>query len=282
MILDHPLRGRSARLATLHGKEADVAPPFLEILGMDVRAVALDTDALGTFAGEVPRSHGPLETAIIKARMAIEATGVDVGLGSEGTIGPHPDVPFMTCDTETLACVLVDLDIVVHETATEIGVPAHGFDVSGQDVSLKDLERVGFPSHGVIVRPSGSFDPIFKGLHDQQSLDNAVRSARACSADGTVRVESDFRAHHHPVRRTVIARAARSLAARLARTCPDCGSPGWGRSEVLAGAPCSYCAAPTGLAMAEIHGCPACEARRVVPLVAAEGVDARHCPWCNP
>lgn len=282
MKAEHPLRGRSAILATLHDKEPLVAPPFRELLAIDIRTIALDTDALGTFSGETPRPCSPLEAATAKARMAIEASGEGVGLGSEGIIGPHPDAPFVTCDTEIVACIVDDLGLVVHEIVTEVGIRAFIGDAAGDDVPFADLEQAGFPSHGLIVRPSDGFQPIFKGVHDREELGRAVAAARAASSTGIARVESDFRAHHHPGRRLVIARAARVLAERLSRTCPECRSPGWGRVDVLQGAPCSYCTHPTRLVKSELHGCAACGARVEIPLAGAAGVDPRHCPWCNP
>jgi len=55
----------------------------------------LDTDGLGTFTGEVERPAPPRETALLKARLAIETTGLPRALASEGSFGPHPALGFV-------------------------------------------------------------------------------------------------------------------------------------------------------------------------------------------
>lgn len=84
----------TAVLATMHGKQVAVGPPFREILGLKLRLPDdIDTDALGTFTGEVERKGTMLETAIAKARLGMELTGSKLGLASEGSYGPHPVAP---------------------------------------------------------------------------------------------------------------------------------------------------------------------------------------------
>ena len=110
-----PLRsytGRAAVLATKHDKLPLVAPP-LAAVGREVLAVAVDTDRLGTFTGEIPRPGSPRDTAIAKARLAMAATGSSLGLASEGSIGPHPATPLLTVDVELLVLVDDELDILV-------------------------------------------------------------------------------------------------------------------------------------------------------------------------
>ena len=60
-ILDS-YRGQSVALPTLHHKGALFAPSFLSILGMKVVEVDVNTDLLGSFAGEVQRVGTQLET----------------------------------------------------------------------------------------------------------------------------------------------------------------------------------------------------------------------------
>jgi hypothetical protein len=57
--------GRSAVLATKHDKLSLITPP-LAATGLIVVAVAVDTDQLGTFSGEVSRPAAPLDTAIAR------------------------------------------------------------------------------------------------------------------------------------------------------------------------------------------------------------------------
>lgn len=93
-----------AALATRHGKEAIFAPALAR-LGVEVIAAPIDTDAFGTFSGEIEREGSPLEVVERKARAAAEATGLTVGLASEGSFGTHPTVPFSIIDTELVVWV---------------------------------------------------------------------------------------------------------------------------------------------------------------------------------
>ena len=76
-------------MATKHDKGKLVAQPFKDILDMTVQEVLVDTDVLGTFAGEIERVGTPQETTVKKAQLGIEATGNPYALASEGSVGPE-------------------------------------------------------------------------------------------------------------------------------------------------------------------------------------------------
>lgn len=80
--MDHPYRGKPVALATKHDKQRAIAPALTVSPGLRVRLANVDTDALGTFTGEIARLGTPRETALAKARLGIEATGIPRGLGS--------------------------------------------------------------------------------------------------------------------------------------------------------------------------------------------------------
>lgn len=282
MIPDHPFGGRFATMATLHDKAQLVEEHFMRHLGVKVRGVPLDTDRLGTFSGEIERPCPPLEAAVAKAKMGMAHTGCDLGLGSEGYFAPHPEAAIITCQTEILACVMGESGRVVHESLTRIGPVAFGTDAAPGEITVGDLERAGFPEHGLIVRPSGSFAPIHKGVHQPDELRDLIGVCAALSAKRTARVETDFRANHHPSRRVLIAAVAEKLAIRLATLCPYCAAPGWGTLRIEAGAPCRACARPTSSALVEVHGCSLCDAESVLVVAPAEGADPVVCQWCNP
>ena len=100
-------RGRRLALLTQHGKERVIAPALESALGCTVeRAHGFDTDLLGTFTRDVPRAGSQLEAARRKAELAIELTGADAGLGSEGSVDRHPMLGFVDRNVELI--VLVD------------------------------------------------------------------------------------------------------------------------------------------------------------------------------
>ena len=90
-----------AALCTLHGKEAALAPP-LSALGITLIRPEIDTDRFGTFTAETPRFGTMAEAARAKAKAAISATGLPVGIGSEDAYGPHPKISFLPLGRELL------------------------------------------------------------------------------------------------------------------------------------------------------------------------------------
>ena len=282
----HPYTGRSAVLATMHGKQRAVAPAFGQLIGLNVVAtVGLDTDALGTFSGETPRRGPMLETAVAKARLGIEATGLRLAIASEGSFGPHPQIPFLPAGIELLVFVDADRDSVIHETMlAEQTNFAHLVAAPGSPID-SFLAQVGFPQHALVVRPN-SGNPaaaLAKGIVERGDLDRAIAAAAAASADRCALIETDMRAHLNPTRMDTLARLSMQLAQRLAAQCPACCAPGWGRVEVTRGLPCELCRLPTQVIAAEVFGCAACGHRASQPrrdgMVHAQ---AMHCDACNP
>ena len=92
-------------LATQHGKLRALAPPLARRLGLIVEPAAIDTDAFGTFTGTTARTGTAAEAALAKARAGMAAAGLDLGLASEGSFGPHPWLPFGAGGVETLAFI---------------------------------------------------------------------------------------------------------------------------------------------------------------------------------
>ncbi|WP_205629722.1 DUF6671 family protein [Jiangella muralis] len=275
--------GRRAVLATKHDKLPLVAPP-LAASGLEVTAVAIDTDQLGTFTGDIPRPGTPLDTAIAKARLGMAAAGTSLGVASEGSVGPHPASPLLTADAEIVVLVDADRDVVVWDRAISLDIRAAAQAVEpGHDMTSL-TRRFDLPGHAVIVRPNhGPPAPVLKGLRGLADIKAAVATCAAASPDGRARVETDLRAHMCPSRRPVIRQAAERLAARLATRCPACTSPGWGPIDAVTGVPCAWCGTPVDDVRAETDGCPAC-GHRAERAVIAPGTtaDPGRCPRCNP
>lgn len=116
---DVVLEGAVATLGTLHDKAPDIAPA-LATVGLVVRTEPIDTNAWGTFDGEVPRRLGPLETSVAKARAAATAAGTRFGLGSEGSFFVHPEMPWCTTDLELVTLVDLTTDLVVTGRAQQL------------------------------------------------------------------------------------------------------------------------------------------------------------------
>lgn len=271
-------------LATLHGK-ADALSPALAPLGLRVEAVAVDTDALGTFSGDIERRGTPREVAIAKARLGMAAAGTSLGIATEASFGPDPIIGFLPAHHELIAFVDDQHGHVVVVEATSRDTNWQSITARGLGDAESLLLASGFPEHALLVRPN-RFEPgmaIAKGLIRRDALAEAIRAAAAVSGDGLARVETDMRAHVNPTRMKRIAALARELADRLRTPCPQCGAPGFGRTGIVLGLPCADCGTPTDLILAERHACGACGHAEERPR--ADGrtsSDPAACPSCNP
>ena len=265
----------------MHGKAAVLAPP-LAALGIEIVVPeGLDTDAFGTFTGERARTGTMLDAARAKARAAIAATGLPVGLASEGAYGAHPVVPFLAQGRELLLWldmrsgqeiieILIDDTPCYEQVEVTVFCAAEAF-----------LARIGFPATAVIVAPAADRTrPTAKGIQNHDHLRRCIASA---TAEGPAVLQTDMRAHLNPRRMATIAGLAQRFAARLAQACSACGAPGWGFLRPGPRLPCSWCEGPSILPSGEIHGCPACGAHRLVPRSDGKTeADPGECPLCNP
>lgn len=281
----HPYAGRTAILATRHGKERALALP-LGRLGLTLQTTAdLDTDAFGTFSGEVARTGTPLETAIAKARLGMATAGLPLGLANEGSFGPHPANPFMPCDHELLVLVDDERGMVVKESLISHHTCHSQTSARDLDALQPYLQRIGFPRQAVIVRPmaSGAGAPLYKGITDWTALGRALAVCVHASEDGQASVQPDLRAHFSPLRMRVIRRLGWRMRARLACLCAACAAPGFGHLDNRPGLPCAWCGEPTRLPLRELHGCAACDHSETRPP--AHGLreaEAAYCDHCNP
>lgn len=276
-----PYEGATAALATRHGKQELVAAAFAE-LGLAVVVADVDTDRFGTFSGEVERPGPAPSVAESKARAAIAASGLPLGLGSEGTFLPHPEAPGLHVDTELVAFVDADPPlVVVGRAVAAVASVASALVGSDEDVE-RFCARVDFPRQGLVVKAldGGTGTVVAKGIVAPDELRRALELARSLGDGASARLESDLRAHLCPPRRPVIAAAAVDLSRRLAERCGECAAPGFGLLEVRPGLPCSHCGSPTDLPREEVRACVRCPHRTVTSLPGS--ADPSRCPRCNP
>lgn len=278
-----PYRGRRVALLTQHGKERVIAPALEDALGCTVeRALGFDTDLLGTFTREVPRAGTQLEAARRKAELAIELSGADAGLGSEGSVDRHPMLGFVDRNVELI--VFIDRALGIEVVGVADGPAPYGHVLTS---ALEDAEsfaaRSAVPGQGLIVRPESADDPrVRKDILSLDDMRAAFTAAQRESATGAVFVELDLRAHRNPRRMERIAEAATDLAAKLTSRCPACDGPGFWRVERLRGMPCRDCGLATDIALAEVDACPGCGYRATRELDTSAGADPQWCDYCNP
>lgn len=290
-----PYAGQPVALATRHGKQRVIGRALRHGLGADLLHLSeLDTDQLGSFCGTVARRGTALEACIAKAELALAHGGTGLAIASEGSFGPHPAVPLLPVGLEVMVFLDSERGLTIHEqlqarrtnfaqrrlTPVQIASPARAADLE------RWLSAVGFPSHALIVRPADATAPaaaVRKGIRERQALWAAIDAAAAEAPGGEVQLETDMRAHCNPTRMASIRQLSFRLVRRIATPCPSCQSPGFGLIDCQPGLPCAWCAQPTALTRAEIHGCVRCHFRQELPR--RDGLrqaDPGHCGFCNP
>lgn len=271
-------------LCSMHAKERAIERPLRHRLAMAVNVVSsINTDIFGTFTGEISRAGSMADAARRKALAAITATGLTYGIGSEGSFGPHPAIPFLPLATELITFVDRQRGLEIRET-----LRTHKTNFSsvaiGPGVDLSNfLKTARFPSHALVVAPNmPAGEPHFKkGIAELGAMASAIADACARSTDGKARITTDMRAHVNPTRMAVIRRLARRLAVRLATPCPACSMPGFGERDIERGLPCSDCGTSTDLPHAHIERCVYCAFARRTP-VPMQTANPGQCPCCNP
>ncbi len=282
----HSYRGKVAALATMHQKEIAIAPPLLERVGLRVfPAAGIDTDALGTFAGEIPRVGSMGEVATRKARLGMAAANTSIGLASEGTFGPHPAVPWMTAGMELLKLVDDERGIEISESLVTSDIVYQSTIARPGDELGEFLAICHFPTHGLIARPNKpeNTGPIVKDILSLNDLSKAVEKLARQSADGMAALSNDMRAHRNPTRMRSLNELAKKLAERVMSLCPACNCPGFGRTGYVAGLPCSDCGSPTQSRKADTFGCVGCEYQETRERADhMKHENPRYCDYCNP
>lgn len=229
-VLTHKVAGGETGpdilIATMHGKEV-VLGPVLAALGFQVLLpIGYDTDALGTFSGDVRRPGTAFDAALEKARRACDATGVARAVSSEGTYRPSQLLFPGARNAELLAFVDRETGFecveYVTDTPTRFDNGRVPPDINAPEVRAL-LALIGWPQTKVLVVPHdpgvGVVMPewVYKGIGDEQALAEAFEVCARHSTDGWVHLETDLRAHMNPSRMISIAQVAERLSARLAK-----------------------------------------------------------------
>lgn len=270
-------------LATKHQKEAVIRPPFELELGCSIRVpTEYDTDKFGTFTGEIPRKLPAYETLIKKATEAAQQFGYRYAIASEGCFGPHPSFYFAPGDIEMMAFIDFDNDIIVAEMEVSTETNYGHIDITAQDGYDDFLEKVHFPSHGLIVRSmTGNNTYLKKGILRHKQLKTALQ--KAFQHSDTVRIETDMRAMMNPLRMGIIKTLAQKLVKRIQHHCPQCDTPGFGNISTDGNLACESCSTPTALYQRKILNCLKCDFK--VYQARDDGLEfsaPENCPYCNP
>lgn len=275
--------GRKIVIATKHKKEKVIAPLLEKELGLLPFVVEeFDTDLLGTFTGEVEREGDAFFTAKQKCLKAMQLSGCDLAIASEGSFGPHPTIFFAHADDEILLFIdkKNDLEIYVRVLTTETNFNAAEIKTK---VELKDFaSKAKFSSHALILKKSkDDFLNITKGITNWEVLSNTFNEL--VTVNGSAYIETDMRAMYNPTRMSAIEKATEKLVAKIKTSCPDCNTPGLGITAIKEGLPCSLCSRPTKSILSYVYECQKCDFSKEDKFPnQKETEEPMFCDFCNP
>ncbi|MBC7466229.1 MAG: hypothetical protein H7256_09570 [Bdellovibrio sp.] len=279
----HPFAGETVLFATKHQKE-EIIIPLLRELGMVCVKAEVDTDQFGTFTGEIERTGSVRETLRKKIKAAsLKYPDGRFILASEGSFGPHPIIGFMQIDLESLLLWDRKLKFEIYAEFLDTN-PVHGEQTLGpRDDFRTALKNLGFPNHGVIVHPENSVIPIFKGLHREHDVAQAMIDSFCVSTNGRVVVANDLRACHNPTRQAAILEAGKVLLEKLKSFCPSCSYPGYAITKSIPGLPCSDCGEVSQIAKTVLFECVSCKfSEEKKRPDGKKSIEPSECEFCNP
>jgi hypothetical protein len=258
--------------------------PLFAAFGVNCSPTDIDTDEFGTFSGEVERKRSVRETLRSKINAALKVRHSErLFLASEGSFGPHPSIGFLQTDLESLLFFDRVLEIEIYAEYLDVE-PNHAERAFAPSDDFRAfLEEIGFPEHGVIVHSEGKFVNVFKGLHSEHAVGQAMLDCFWAQPDRKVMIATDLRANHSPTRQKAILKAGEALVEKLKSLCPGCGLPGFAISRGIPGLPCSACGEPSATAKKVLWECVKCEFReeRARPDLKAH-IEPGECEHCNP
>lgn len=285
MVSNHDIfSGRTVVIATQHRKEQVIAPILDKAYNIDVVVPDdFDTDQFGTFTREIKRKGNQLEAARKKALAALQLTGHDLAIASEGSFDAHPSIPFLQSNYEIL--LLVDtknnLEIAGHYRTSDTNIATDSFEsIEELDTLIKKHK---FPDHGLILRTSDKSDAhILKHIETVYDL---RRESEVLLYKGNKKliIETDLRAHRNPTRMKAIEKAAKDLVKNMKSLCPKCETPGFVMTGMLKGLPCKWCEEPTELPLSYTYSCSKCAYTENRPSKKyGDKADPQYCSYCNP
>ena len=276
-------KGRKLLIASMHEKENAIAPILEKALGVYCyTGIKINTDAFGTFSGEVKRTSSVLSVLREKCNVAMQTNHSDLCVASEGSFGQYPYFPSVSCDEEFV--ILVDQTNKIEVVAKELSLSTNfnAAEINNYQELRMFAKSVKFPSHGLILRKAkNDFEDVFKGIVRWDSLQNTFNFLLAKYQK--VYVETDMRAMYNPTRMKVIRKATQKLVKKLKTGCPNCQFPGFEVSEVVDGLPCNLCSNPTQSTLKYIYQCKKCSFQKeeLYPK-GKQQENPMYCNFCNP
>lgn len=272
--------GKTAVVATMHGKERVIIPALAPLGLAFLPRPPIDTDRFGTFTRDIRRAGSQQEALAAKARAGLAAApGADYAVASEGAFGPHPAFPFIPSGFELVGLIERQSGAMIVGRYLSLDTNFRQAQAQSIDEVESFAQAIGFPGHAIVLMAGQNGPIIAKGVSDRKRL---VAQARASIArEGSIWLEADMRAHRNPQRMASISLAAQDLLRALTARCPSCDYPGW-TPRTEDGRPCRWCASPTCEPWIEVRQCGKCGHVAERCLDPERRAEPGHCSICNP
>lgn len=276
-------KGRKLVIATMHEKESVIAPVIETGIGVHTfLPTGFDSDAFGTFSGEIERTSSSLETARSKCLSAMKSSSCDLGVASEGSFGSHPSIFFANADEEVLLFIDAknDIEIIAREISLDTNFNAS--EIFNFEELIDFANKAQFPSHALILKDSKiNFKEIRKGIQSWDALKKYYIELTLNAA--SLYVETDMRALYNPSRMKVIKDATIKLLEKIKSVCPKCETPGFSVTSITLGLNCSLCGSETQSIKSHIYSCVKCDYVSEIMFPKGKKVeDPMYCDYCNP
>lgn len=274
---------RTVYVLTKHHKDKVIAPLFEKELSLQCETINhIDTDALGTFSGEVERLLDPIATLREKCNLAQKIEGCELVVATEGSFGNHPSIFFASANDELIMFKDFKNDIEIVERVLSLETNLKEAKITSQTALEDFIKSVKFPSHGVIIKAAKEdYVNMVKGITEYKILlDNFNQLSKI---NGSCYLETDMRACYNPTRMEVIKQLTERLILKIKSHCPQCDTPGYGVVEAIRGLPCKLCHSETKSVKAHLYGCQKCNhvSQKMYPNT-KEYEDPMYCDYCNP
>jgi hypothetical protein len=274
--------GRTIAIGTLHNKQQVIAPLLAAHLQVACTTVPIDTDALGTFSGEVNREYDVPTTLRKKCELTLAASNASIAVASEGSFGPHPHMYWLYCNQEAVMLYDSTNNITVIGSAMSTITNFAGKHINNIDELIAFASDALMPTHALILKPSEHNNShIIKGITQVHEL---IAHFEALQAQyGSAYLLTDMRAMHNPARMQVIGDATLNLIQKLQSACPQCNMPGFAVVAAEAGLPCSLCGMATNSTLYYQYTCAYCKHSQQQLYPHGKRVeDPQYCNYCNP
>ncbi len=284
-MINQLFHNRVAVLGTMHHKEKVIAPLLERELGLKVILPDnFNTDIWGTFTRDVERPGTQIDVVRWKAQAALDITGSNLAIASEGSFAPHPSLPYLYSNREIV--ILLDqendLEIIGEEFSLETNFNHQT--VNNLQAAEDFAVKIGFPEHGLVISFNhAGTQEIIKGINTAEQFLNSVNIGLSKSTNGEIFIETDMRALYNPTRMKNIEKATLDLLNKIKSICPNCAVPGFVITERIPGLLCRVCHLPTSLINSVIYQCKKCGFHENKPNHSGkELADPSQCNYCNP